>query len=303
MKKNQLNLDILNRSLSKKSKIILPEKNDVRVKSAIKILLEYGFEVIDIDSLNYRRNFYKESIISKKFTANWTEEMLDDFLVNPINFSFVALLNGDVDCAVAGANASTADVIRSAIRIVGLKSKTNLLSSSFFMTSHDNVQYTFSDCAVVPEPKAEQLCSIAYEAVQSHELLSNEKAKVAFLSFSTKGSATHYKVKKMQDSYQLFKKKYPDIVCDGELQFDAAINPMIANKKNPDNTLGGRANVFIFPDLDSGNIAYKITQHLAGYKAWGPLLQGLNKSIHDLSRGCNVEDVVSVSMIAALQAK
>jgi len=303
MKKNQLNLDILNRSLSKKSKIILPEKNDLRIEAAINILLEYGFEVIDIDSLNYRRDFYKESIASKKFTTNWTEEMLDAFLINPINFSFVALLNEDVDCAVAGAAASTADVIRSAIRIVGLNPKTNLLSSSFFMTSNDNVQYTFSDCAVVPEPKAEQLCSIAHQAVQSHELLSNEKAKVAFLSFSTKGSATHYRVKKMQDSYRLFKKKYPDIVCDGELQFDAAINSNIANKKNPNNILGGMANVFIFPDLDSGNIAYKITQHLAGYKAWGPLLQGLNKSIHDLSRGCNVEDIVSVSMIAALQAK
>jgi len=303
MKKNQLNLDILNRSLSKKSKIILPEKNDLRVKSAIDILIEYGFEVIDIDSLNHKREFYKDSISKKKFTSNWTEKMLDSFLINPINFSFIALLNNDVDCAVAGATTSTADIIRSAIRIVGLSSDSNLLSSSFFMTSHDDVQYTFSDCAVVPEPKAEQLCSIAYQAAQSHELLSKEKARVAFLSFSTKGSATHYKVKKMQDSYQLFKKKYPDIVCDGELQFDAAINPLIANKKNPDNILGGTANVFIFPDLDSGNIAYKITQHLARYKAWGPLLQGLNKSIHDLSRGCNVEDIVCVSMIAALQAK
>ena len=154
----------------------------------------------------------------------------------------------------------------------------------------------------VPEPNIKQFCSIAYEAACSHELLSGEKPKVAFLSFSTKGSAEHYRVNRIQEAYKLFTKKYPDILCDGELQFDSAINSDIAKKKNANSILDGDANVFVFPDLDSGNIAYKITQHIGGYCALGPLLQGLNKPFHDLSRGCSVDDIVSVSMIAALQS-
>jgi len=296
------NLNILDRSLSKKARIILPEKSDSRVKSAIEILIKHGFEIISLEDLKEKKCLYKNLIYKKKFTNNWTEKMIDDFLSNPINFSFIALLNDDVDCAIAGATVPSSDVIRSSIRIIGFKTNAKLLSSSFFMVSDNSKRkYTFADCAVIPEPNSSQLCSIAYDAAMNHELLSGNQAKVAFLSFSTNGSAEHYKVKKMNESYKLFKKKYPYIVCDGELQFDAAINSGIAIRKGSDNALNGDANVFIFPDLDSGNIAYKITQHLAGYMALGPLLQGLNKPVHDLSRGCSVDDVVNVSMIAALQ--
>ena len=294
--------NILKSSLSKGAKIILPEDNDPRVKDAILKLQDLGFNIINPSFLKEKKTVYKDIILKKKFTKNWTEKTLNNFLKNPINLSFIALLNGDVDCSIAGATVPTSEVIRSSLRIVGLKKSVDILSSSFFMVSQDsNIQYTYSDCAVIPEPNVNQLCSIAYEASVNHKLLSNTEPKVVFLSFSTMGSSEHYKVKKMQDAAQLFNKKHPDIICDGEMQFDAAINSEIALKKNANNIIKGDANVFVFPDLDSGNIAYKITQHLSGYSAWGPLLQGLNKPIHDLSRGCTVDDIAAISMIAALQ--
>ena len=132
-----------------------------------------------------------------------------------------------------------------------------------------------------------------------HRLLSDEEPVVAFLSFSSKGSAEHYKCKKVREAHKLFSEKYPNIVSDGEIQFDAAVNKSVSVKKG--SSINGQANVFIFPDLDSANIAYKITQYLGGYQALGPLLQGLNKPVHDLSRGCSVDDIIYVSSIAAIQ--
>ena len=303
MIKNNPSLFFLERALSKKARIVLPEQSDLRIKSAINILKDYGFNIVDVDFLFDNYNIYKDLISKKKFTNNWSEKTYDSFLKNPVNLSFVALLNNDVDCGVAGATISSSEVIRSSIRVIGIKNKVDILSSSFFMLSNDlKKKFTYSDCAVIPEPTAKQFCSIAYEAACSHEILSGEQAKVVFLSFSTKGSAEHYKVKRVQDAFKLFAKQYPNIICDGELQFDSAINSNIAKNKNAYDILNGDANVFIFPDLDSGNIAYKVTQHIGGYFALGPLLQGLNKPFHDLSRGCSIDDVVSVSMIAALQS-
>ena len=134
-------------------------------------------------------------------------------------------------------------------------------------------------------------------------MLTNRVSKVAFLSFSTKGSAEHYKVKRIQEATALFSKKYPEIKHEGEMQFDAAINSKIAEKKIKNSVLKGNANTFIFPDLASANIAYKVTQYLAGYSAWGPLLHGLNKPVNDLSRGCTIEDIISISSITNLQAQ
>ena len=145
---------------------------------------------------------------------------------------------------------------------------------------------------MIPEPNTEQLVDIAYNASNFHKLLSENNPRTAFLSFSTKGSAQHYRVEKIQEAVKLFGKKYSDILHDGELQFDAAICPEVAKLKDSSSKLNGRANVFIFPNLDSGNIAYKITERLGGYTALGPLLQGLNRPVHDLSRGCSVEDII-----------
>jgi len=304
MIKNNFNSNILQKSLRNNARIILPESKDERVRKAIVILKDLGFKIINSDTLKDKFQTYKESIRKKKFTNNWTEQMLEDFLSDVVNFSLVALDNDDVDGVVAGATISSSDLMRSSLRIVGLEDDTKILSSAFLMIAPDSKHfYTFSDCAVVPEPNSKQLSSIAHQASETHFLLANEKPRVAFLSFSTKGSAEHYKIKRVQDAIAIFAKQNPEIIHDGEMQFDAAVNHQVAKNKKADKVLNGNANVFIFPDLDSGNISYKITQYLGGYQALGPLLQGLKKPVHDLSRGCSIEDIVSISLITALQKK
>ena len=161
--------------------------------------------------------------------------------------------------------------------------------------------YTFADCAVIPEPDSEQLASIAADSAEFHQLLTDEVPAVAFLSFSTKGSASHYRVARVQSAVQLFSKKYPHFIHDGEVQIDAAIIPEINRKKIPNSPLKGAANVLIFPNLDAGNIAYKIARQMGNYTAWGPLLQGLNKPVHDLSRSCSTDDIINVAAITAMQ--
>jgi len=283
-------------------KLILPEQEDSRIKEAQDILSSIGLDMVDINTFN-DFNEYRQHIKSKKFTANWTDEMLEKYVQNPLVKSLILLDMGYADCLVAGANTSTANVIKSSIRIVGLNNNTKWISSSFFLVNPENQKaYTYADCGIIPDPDSEQLALIAYEASKMHKLISNEEPRVAFLSFSTMGSAEHYKVKRMQDAVKIFSKKYPSILHEGEMQFDAAVDSLVANKKIDNSILNGSANVFIFPDLSSGNIAYKITQYLAGYTAWGPLLQGFKKPIHDLSRGCSVDDIISVSSIAARQS-
>ena len=204
---------------------------------------------------------------------------------------------------IAGASHKTSEILRTAIRIVGVHENKKWVTSVFFMLSPCQKHiYTYGDCAVIPEPSPEQLCYIGYEASQIHQLISDCKSKVAFLSFSTKGSAEHYKVKRVQDAVSLFSKKYNDIQFDGELQFDAAVDVNVSSKKINNSSLEGKANVFIFPDLDSGNISYKITQSLANYQAIGPILIGLKKPVNDLSRGCTVDDIIYTVAISALQS-
>ena len=291
---------LLEKALRSSARIYLPEINDKRVNEAASELVKLGFNIINHELINDKLDIYKNIISKKKFTFNWSDKMKDEFLSSSLNYGLAALENNDIDFLVAGADHSTSDVLKSAIRIIGVEKKTNWISSSFFMISpNDNFSYTFSDCGVIPEPNSQQLCSIAHEASKLHRLLSDEEPVVAFLSFSSKGSAEHYKCKKVREEHKLFSEKYPNIVSDGEIQFDAAVNKSVSVKKG--SSINGQANVFIFPDLDSANIAYKITQYLGGYQALGPLLQGLNKPVHDLSRGCSVDDIIYVSSIAAIQ--
>jgi len=298
---NPVSQKLLSDAQSSKMRILLPE-DDIRIEEAKEFLLDNNFNIIDLN--NEKINDYIEYVSKFKFTSNWTDSMLKTFLDNPVNLSCVMLACNDADGVVAGARTSTSEVIRTAIRLVGINKKTKWVSSMFLMISPDYKQkYSFSDCAVIPEPDIDQLVNIAYEASMSYHLLTSNEPKVAFLSFSTNGSASHYRIDKIKDAAEKFSKQYPNILSEGEIQFDAAIMPDISKKKIPNSTINGEANVFIFPNLDAGNIGYKIAQRLAGYYAWGPLLQGLNKPVNDLSRGCSVQDIINIASITALQSK
>ena len=290
------------KALSNNASILLPECFDSRVKSAIDKLKEIGFNIPKLDDFNNNNQIYIDYLSNRKFTDNWPKEEVIKYLDNPINKALTILACGHVDGVVAGATTSTSDILRSSLRIVGIDKNSKWVSSVFLLISpNKDIIFTYADCAVIPEPSPEQLVSIAENASSIHRLITKKEPKVAFLSFSTNGSATHYRIDKVKDAVNLFSKRNPNIVHEGEIQFDAAISPSISNKKNPNSKLLGKANVFIFPNLDAANISYKITRELAGYSACGPLLQGIDKPVHDLSRSCTIEDIINVAIITAIQ--
>ncbi len=300
-------------------RILLPEPNDPRVIAAAKklvdqqladvflidppasITLPAGVQAIAVDDAHWQP-LAAQRLYRNRAAKGLTSEAAVNAARDPIMFASLLLALDFADAVVAGSIATTAHVLRSGLHAIGTPPGRSLVSSFFLMQSPTGDCFAFADCAVVPDPTSEQLAEIARTTADNFFQLTGTIPRVALLSFSTKGSADHPAVAKIQQATKLLQSAEPELLIDGELQFDAAWVPAVGQRKAPGSTVAGQANVLIFPDLNSGNIGYKIAERLGGFQAIGPIIQGLNKPLMDLSRGCSVDDIVNVAVIASRMA-
>jgi phosphate acetyltransferase len=316
---------IQERAIEKQRHIVLPEGHDPRTILAAKFLKERNVCRITVigkrDIIEAAAAEAGYSLSSREIIDPVQSELTDGFarelfqirkakgmtladaqtaLQNELYFGAFLVKSGRCNGSVAGAANTTGNVIKAGLHVLGMAPGMDVVSSSFLMVLPDERIFTFGDCAIVPNPSPAQLASIAIASARTHEALTGTDARIAMLSFSTKGSARHAEVDKVLEALAIIKDREPELSVDGELQLDAAILPGIGAKKAPGSPVAGQANVLVFPDLNSGNIGYKLVQRLAGAEAVGPTVQGLSAPFMDLSRGCSWQDIANVAGIAAL---
>ena len=315
-----------------KKTIVLPESEDRRVLEATETILKEGLanvvligneeqikkDAADLDiagavivdpATSDKTQAYIDKLVELRQKKGMTQEQARDIMLNQRTYYGVMMVKmGDADGMVSGACHSTADTLRPSLQILKTKPGTKLVSAFFLMEVPncefgENGTFVFADCGLNQNPTPEELAAIAVSSAESFRMLVGKEPKVAMLSHSTKGSAKHADVDKVVEAVKIAKETAPDLMLDGELQLDAAIVPSVGSSKAPGSQVAGQANVLIFPDLDAGNIGYKLVQRLGKAEAYGPMTQGIAAPVNDLSRGCSASDIVGVTAITAVQCQ
>ncbi|MFA5177816.1 MAG: phosphate acyltransferase [Candidatus Omnitrophota bacterium] len=300
------------RAREKNKSIVLPEADDKRVVEAARIIEAQGLAKVTLFTRDMIDGKEQERYIQEYYETYKAKDINIDavrgFFNDTLYYTAMMTKEGKFDGLVAGAAHTTADTVRAAMRCIGMDERIMLVSSCFIMAvpecpyGNDGV-FVYADSGVIPDPNSRQLSCIAFLAAELARKVLELEPRIAFLSYSTRGSAKAKSAAKIAEALTMLKEMAPNLLADGEMQVDAAIVPEVAKIKYPDSQIGGKANVLIFPNLEAGNISYKLTQRLAKARALGPLLLGLNKPVSDLSRGCLVEDIVDCVAVTAIRAQ